>query len=51
MQNITPTLRSPRNESLQFIRAFARLYSPYKENEAEARRMAHALAYGTTANC
>lgn len=50
MQNFTPHLHAPRKESLQFIRTFARLYSPRENNELEARQLAYALAYGLGAN-
>lgn len=49
MDLFTPTVLSPREETLKFIRAFARLYSAERDNEAEARRAAKAQAYPHTA--
>lgn len=50
MQKNTP-IGSPRIESLNFIRAFARFYSPIERNEKEARYLAYTTAYGTSVVC
>lgn len=44
MRHSTPVKTLPSEERLAFLRAFARLYSPLTDNEAEARRMASAIA-------
>ncbi|MCI7051431.1 MAG: hypothetical protein MR971_07795 [Bacteroidales bacterium] len=40
MDDFIPITPSPRRETLAFLRAFARFYSPHHHNEAEARRSA-----------
>ena len=40
MDDFTRISPSPRRETLAFIRAFARFYSPQQHNEADARRCA-----------
>ena len=47
MDDFTRISPSPRRETLAFIRAFARFYSPQQHNEADARRCA-ALAVSLT---
>lgn len=51
MQDSTLTHQLPSERTLRFIRAFARIYSPTRSNEAEARSLARSLAYGTIASC
>lgn len=51
MPHFTPHHRAPREECLNFIRAFARLYSPESDNEQEARLLAKAIAYNTMPEC
>lgn len=51
MKHFTPTSTSPREEGLSFIRAFARLYSPSRNNEAEARNLAKNVARTSLAPC
>ncbi len=43
--------KAPSAESLLFVTAFARLYSPTLNNEKVARIIAHDLAHKTTAKC
>ena len=40
MPHFTPQAKSPKPESLLYIAAFARLYSPAPDNEQTARSMA-----------
>lgn len=40
MPHLTPQAKSPKPESLLYIAAFARLYSPAPDNEQTARTMA-----------
>ena len=40
MPHFTPQAKSPKPESLLYITAFARLYSPVPDNEQTARNMA-----------
>lgn len=51
MKHITPLQVSPREESLKFIRAFARLYSPESDNQSEARRQAKVAVQTSLAPC
>ena len=51
MDFFTPPVLSPREETLKFVRAFARLYSAERHNEAEARRGAKASAYPHAVFC
>lgn len=51
MNHFTHQNNSPRKECLNFLRTFARLYSPETDNEHEARRMAHDIAYGMVPEC
>lgn len=51
MKNISTHHGSPSDERLNFIQAFARLYSPEKDNETEARMMARWISKSTTGKC
>ena len=51
MNHSTPKNFHPRKESLNFLKIFARLYSPAENNEFEARKMARALALAPEARC
>ncbi len=52
MHHSTPErAKAPSAESLLFVSAFARLYSPTPDNEATARIVAHNLSHKTTAKC
>lgn len=51
MSNFTSERLSPREESLNFIRNFARLYRPDPDNEREARFLARLLAEGNPSMC
>lgn len=51
MKHSTPLQVSPSEESLKFIRAFARLYSPESDNESEARSQAQSVARTSLAPC
>lgn len=44
MAHSTSANASPREERLNFLRAFARLYSPVTDNVAEARQLARTAA-------
>lgn len=45
MPDSTPLSPSPRKEILHYLRAFARVYQPEANNEAEARETARCVAY------
>lgn len=51
MAYFTPANASPREEHLNFLRAFARLYSPVTDNESEARALARMVARSTRQPC
>lgn len=51
MSHFTSERTSPREESLNFIRNFARLYRPEPSNEQEARFLARLLAQGNPSVC
>lgn len=44
MNDCISLFSSPSEKTLRFLQAFARLYQPDKDNEAEARRDARLLA-------
>lgn len=51
MNHFTLEKTSAREECLAFIRAFARLYDPEKDNEQEARDMARCSLHQVQADC
>jgi len=51
MVHSTSEKQSPRKECLEFLRHFARLYSPSQENEQEARKLAQALTFTSLPQC
>lgn len=51
MKNISTSNYAPSEDGLNFIKTFARLYAPEKDNEAEARTMARWLSKPPTGKC
>lgn len=51
MKDISTSIYSPSEKGLNFLKMFARLYSPEKDNEAEARIMAKLLSKTSAGKC
>ena len=51
MKNYSTPHHSPSEEGLNFIKTFARIYSPAKDNETEARTMSRWLSKSPTGKC